>query len=322
LVPNILNTIPQIHLYRFLISLLTAVAAAFLTTTRTSSQFLWITLVFLVYNGVLGLQYFLSHRGFISSLSDYLMLAIDVMGVSAAIWLSGGVHSPLFVLYIVLFGLNIYQMSLPKLTYTMVLSLLLYAGVVFWPSPFQMSALNEFLGNIFLMTLLGCVTYYLIIRLLNEKKDKEKFVSRAKTLVHISDILSSSLSTSKEWIRKITTLIDSEVRQEGIKCRIVLHRQDQPFFLPSSGGNTGMQIPIMAGDYIFGTMWVTSERRVPLAPSEQTFFSTIARSLGLAFHRMHMWEDLNNQLKKMETSLFFDSTIEKLPLSQPKLPSI
>ena len=292
--------------FRFWVSLFTFPVCVLLSYDAPLSSLLWITLLFLVYAALFGLAHLTAKRTYVRPFLQYALLAFDTIVVTMAIYFTGGLKSPLYILYVVLFGLCIYHESLSNFVYTSVLSFLLYSGLVLYDGILTQSYWLSFGGQLLVMGILTGVLYAILVRSARQSRANQKLMSRAGTLAHISNVLSGSLSSSRDWVKKITTLIEGEIRGDDLKCRIAIHKGNQPY-LPPSSGQAGIQIPIMVGELIFGTLMVTRKTRKPLSHADQDFFSSIARSLGLSLHRARLWEDFQNQLKKVEANLLLNS---------------
>ncbi|MCB4757528.1 MAG: hypothetical protein LHV69_10955, partial [Elusimicrobia bacterium] len=291
--------IQQDNIFRFWIAVLTFVVCTLFSFSISNNSFLWVAVLYLSYNLIFGLSHLLAKRGPLPPLMQYFLIAVDSLAITIAVGLSGELRSPLYILYIVLFGLTIYRKSLSNFIYAVVLSGLLYSGLLLQNATLDRNFLFSVLGQLVLIVLLTGVLYAVLVLMERDKKVNERLVSRAKTLAHISDVLSGSLENSRDWIKKVTKMIEEEVSKDGLKCRVVLHKNDYGY-LPPASGRVGLQVPIMVGEYIFGTLIVTKTDKRPMGSGEEDFFSSIARSLGLSLHRAKLWEDIQNQLQRVE----------------------
>jgi len=300
--------IQQDNRFRFSIALFIFLIGALFSVHEDPSKLIWFSLLFISYNFVFGLGHLLAKKGQASAFLQYALLAVDVTVVTAAIYLTGRLESPLYILYLITFGLCLYHESISDFVYSVVLSFSLYVGFIVWEVPFDFHYLFNAVGQLILMGVLTGALYAILLLMVANRKERERLVSRSRTMAHIADILSGSLTSSKDWIKSISNMLEEEVRKDDLKCRIALHRSNQPL-LPPSGGKIGIRIPIMVGDYIFGTMIVTRESKKPLTGSERDFFSSIAKSLGLSLHRARLWEDFQRQLKNVEAKMLLEEPL-------------
>ncbi|OVE78417.1 hypothetical protein BVX98_00205 [bacterium F11] len=301
--------------FRFWISLFIFLISALLSYNAPPSHFFSITILFFSYTTLFGVAHILARRNQATHTHQYSLIALDAIVITAAIHFSGGLNSPLYILYIVLLGVCIYHDSLSDFLYASFLSVFLYAGLLFWGEPVSISTFTSIGAQLLLMGILTGVLSVILIRLNRQRKMNEKMISRSRTMAFVADVLSGSLSNSRNWVRKITSMIEKEIRNDGLKCRVVIHKGIQPY-LPPSGGKTGIQIPIMVGDVVFGTMIITSEEKKSLNSVDQDFFSSIAHSLGLSLHRARLWDDLQEQLRKVEATMLLKSdSLSGSPLS-------
>lgn len=283
--------------FRFWISILTFLVSVFLVSDGSATELLLILSFFLAYTVFYGLGHYAARQSNPSPVLHYSLITIDCLAITGIIHLTGGIQSPLYILYLTVMGVSLLNRDLATFVFSAVLSLCLYAGLLLLRStPHPVSGLHLG-GQLLLIGMLIGVLYVLLVLLLREQSNRDRLVSRAKTLAQIADILSGSISNSKDWVKNITTLIDQEVGPEDFECRIVLHKADQQF-LPPSTSKVGAHIPIMVGEWIFGTLIVTREKAAALSSEDNDFFSSIARSLGLALHRSKLWEDSQAQLAK------------------------
>jgi hypothetical protein len=300
-----LNTSQQILLdnkFRFWVSLSVFVIASLLLSQKPPINLLWTTVLFIGYCGLFGLAQIEARQGRAGSFLQYSLLTIDVLAVTTAIHLTGDFKSPLYVLYIVIFGVCLYHQSLSNFVYGVVLSVLLYGGLPFWEGKADQMFLSEITGQLLLMLVLTGVLYSVLRLMLKERWVHERLVSHVLTMGNIADLLSGAVSTPRETVKTVSRLIEEEMGPEGLKCRITLHKPDQGFF-PPSGGRVGVHLPIAAGESIFGTMVVTSDRNSPLTSYEQNFFSSVSRSLGLYLHRSQIWENFERHKAQESTVL-------------------
>ncbi len=304
--------------FRFWVSLFTFLISCLFLAVESTSNLFWAVILFLTYSLFLGLGQSLARRGKGNTLIQFFLIAVDVTAITAAIYLTGQFQSPLYILYVVVFGVCLYHGSLSHLVYSAVLSVLLYVGMTMALPPEARVNVPALAGQLMLMGVLTGVLTAILKKLAKEKKERVSLNTRARVLSQISDVLSGSLLHSKDCVKTVSSLIEEAMRPEGFECRIALHKPEQRFF-PPSGGRLGVHIPIMAGEYIFGTMIITREKNIPLDASEQNFFSSISRSLGLYLHRSKIWEDFHSQLEKVEAGLLLNaSTLSSFPESWQK----
>ncbi len=244
----------------------------------------------MAYCGIFGLGQIQAKKTGAGSFLQYTLLTVDVLAVTAAIYLTGNFKSPLYILYLVIFGVCIYHQSLSNFVFSVVLSALLYGALPFWNGTSEAVILSEVAGQVLLMLVLTGVLYSVLRLILKERWLNERLVSHVLTMGKIADLLSGTMSTTRETLKIVSRLIEEEMGVEGIKCRINIHKPDQGFF-PPSGGRTGVHLPLVAGEAVFGTMVISSDKNTPLTSSELNFFSSVARSLGLYLHRSRIWED-------------------------------
>lgn len=288
--------------FRFWISILAFVVSALFLAHNEPIAILATILVFLVYTLIYGLGHLISRARRVGAWLHYILIASDAVAITGVIYLTGGMTSPLYFLYLVLFGVTVYHRSVPDFVYATVLCITLYAGILFWTAPQDGSALTAIMAQIFLLATLTGVLYVLVLMMLREEAKRIKLVSRARTLSTVSDILCGSLSNSRDWIKHISKIIEEEIYTDGLQCRIVISRGDQQF-LPPSGGKPEAHFPIMVGEWIFGTIIVTWLKNEPLSGTDQDFFSSVAKSLGLSLHRSKLWEEFHQKLEEMEGKL-------------------
>jgi len=273
-----------------------------------AASFLWLTIVFLSYSTFYGAGHYIARSGKAGPFLQYALITFDATAITTVIYLTGNHQSPLYILYLVVFGLCIYHRSVSNFVFAVVLSLFLYGGLILYLVPADRSHLMLILGQLVLLAVLTGVLYAVLLLMEQERREKEKLVSRAKTLANIADVLSGSLTNARNGVKVISRLIEEEVGPDGLQCRITIHKSGQQF-LPPSGGKMGVHIPIMVGDHVFGTMVVTQNKKVPLPMSDQDFFSSIARSLGLSLHRTKIWEDFQREIQRVEASLLLSSNL-------------
>lgn len=292
--------------FRFWISLSVYFVCALLTGPRDASLLIWETLLFVSYVFLFGTLHLAAKAEKTGLFSHYLLITADSAAITAAVYLTGRIQSPLYILYVVLFGICIYHRSLSSFVYTAVLSFSLYTGMILKAEPLNRVVLFELLGQLILMGILTGILYAILVLMLKEKRMREKLMKRANTSAKIANVLSATHSNLKDFVMKVSSLIEEEVRPDGLKCRISLHKGNQ-VFLPPSGGAFGIHIPIMVGGSILGTMVITREEKKPLNPSEEDFFSSVGRSLGMALHRGKLWEEFESRLQKIEASLLLNA---------------
>lgn len=256
------------------------------------------------------MAHFAAVRGRATLLLNYALLTVDSIAVTLSVYLSGGLQSPLYILYLVLFAFSLYHESLPQFTFSVILSFLLYIGMNLWEGSVAPEYLFQLGGRLVLMGVLTIALQIVLLRHVRSRKFNEKMVSRAHTVAKIADLLGGSLTQSKDWIKRLTHLIDEEIGRDGLHCRIVIHRAGQPF-LPPSGRTMGTQFPVLVGDNLFGTLMVTRTSPRALSADEQDFFSFIARSLGLALHRSKLWDEFHSQIKKVEAQVLLAKDVRE-----------
>lgn len=294
--------IQQDNRFRFWVSGLVLVIGVLLTLQNRLSDLLWILVTFIAYTAVYGTAHLAVRRGRGNKALHYALIAADVAAITAAVAFTGGIDSPLYVLYPVLLGFCIYHESMADFVYGAVLSGLLYGGMLVSLGPLTERHLFAIAGQLILLAVLTAVLYTVLIALLRDRKARARLVARARTLADIANVLSGSVSSAKEAVKLASRMIDDEVEADGLKCRIVIQRGNQPF-LPPSGRRAAVQVPIVVGDNLLGTLVINATRRTPLTTSEHDFFSSIARSLGLALHRAKLWEDFQSELKRVEAKI-------------------
>lgn len=288
--------------FRFWVSIFVFLVSALILARHPSSHMLFAVLVFLAYTCVYGFGHLLSKIQLVGPPLYYLLIVSDAVAITWMIHLTGGFVSPLYFLYLVMLCVCLYQRDIAHFVYGAVLSVCLYAGLLVWRMPLDGTGFFEVAGQVLLLGLLSAVLFVVAVMMRHEQTIKDKLISRANTLSHIADVLSGSLENSKVWLKTIAGLIEEEIHADGLKCRISLSSGGQQY-LPPAMGKTGVQWPIMVGEYFFGTLLVTRDDGKPITHEDQAFFSSIARSLGLSLHRAKLWEDFQTQLEKMEATL-------------------
>lgn len=231
------------------------------------------------------------------------------------IFLTGGGTSPLYIFYLPLFGLTINHRNISAFVYASALSFALYGGLLAWQVSGHQMVWAHAVGHIIILVTLTGVLYALVQMMMRDEKLRQKLLSRAKTSAEVADVLSGSLTNSRDWIKNVSKLIEAEIHDDGLQCRIVVHRGHQQF-LPPSGEKLGVHYPIMVGECVFGTLVVTREKNIPLYHFDQDFFSTIARSFGLSLHRAKLWEDFQGRLEKMQGQSPIDTMIDVIKSEQ------
>jgi len=283
--------------FRFWTSLLAFAVSAIFVAQDDVSKMLLLILLFVGYTACFGLGHFLSKTRYLSHVLHYVLHTGDILYVTGVIYLTGGSQSPLFLMYIVFLGLNLYNRSLADFVFGFVLSLLLYGGILYREVLGNEISYFKMAGLLCFISILTGFTYVLLFLITRQEKFQKKLVSRAKTLAEVANTLSGSLAHSKNWIKRVTSLIEAEIHDDGLKCRISIHKGNLQF-LPPIGGRKEISIPIMVGECVFGSMIVTHEAEKPLSPTDQDFFSSIAVSLGLTLHRAKLWDEINEKLAK------------------------
>lgn len=287
--------------FRFWISIFTFLISVLLVADDTSTDLLLTVCVFLTYTAFYGLGHYAAKHSNVGPVMHYALLAIDCLTVTAIIWVTGGLRSPLYFLYLTVFGVCLYQRDLASFIFSNVFSLCLFAWLLVSRSAIDRSTPFEIAGHLVLIGSLTAILFVLMLLMQREQKQRDRLVSRAKTLAEISDVLSGSLSNSRDWIKNVLALIEVEVSPDGIECRITIHKGDHQF-MPPSHGSAGAHIPVMVGEYIFGALIVRRPNETPLNANDLDFFSSVARSLGLALHRAKLWEDLQKKIQKLSAS--------------------
>jgi len=301
--PNYSQIIQADNRFRFWISILAFAVTSILVSHQNTSNLLLAIFLFVGYTIFYGLGHAIAKTSASGIVLYWFLIAVDATSITALIYITGGVQSPLFVLYLVVFGVAIYHRSMPDMVFGSVLSLSLYAGLLLWTTPNDGTVLSATIGRSVLLVTLTAVLYVLLLMNLKKETMRLKLVSRAKTLSTISDVLSGSLSNSRDWIKTVNKMIEEEIYEDGLQCRIVINRGNQQF-LPPSGEKLGVHFPIMVGEWMFGTLIVNREKGVDFNSFDQDFFSSVARSLGLSLHRAKLWEDFQKKLE--EVSNFLD----------------
>lgn len=292
---NYANRIQADNRFRFWVSILTFLVSVLLVADGASTNLLLTLCVFLTYTVFYGLGHYASREGAVGPVLHYALVTIDCLSITAIIHLTGGIRSPLYFLYLTVMGVSLYHRDLGTFVFGATLSLFLYAGLLIHRAGFEHTTNLGIAGQLVLIGMLIGVLYVLLVLLLKEQDARDRLVSRAKTTAQIADILSGSLSNSRDWIKNITALVEQEVGADGLECRILVHKGDQQF-LPPSVSKVGVHIPIMVGECIFGTMVVTRDPKTPFTTQDHDFFSSIARSLGLSLHRAKLWDDFQAQM--------------------------
>jgi K+-sensing histidine kinase KdpD len=277
------------------VSILTFLISVLLVADSSATNLLLTLSIFLVYTVIYGSSHFATRQTAVGPALHYVLVTFDCLAITTIIHLTGGIRSPLYFLYLTVLGVSLYNRDLGTFVFSAILSMFLYAGLLIHRSATEHTPNLQIAGYLVLMGMLIGVLHVLLVMLLREQEARDRLVSRAKTTAQISDILSGSLSNSKDWIKNITTLLDQEIKPMGLECRIVVHKGDQQF-LPPSVSKVGVHIPIMVGECIFGTLIVTRDKKTPFTPQDHDFFSSIARSLGQSLHRAKLWDDFQAQL--------------------------
>ncbi len=274
-----------------------------------AQSILQVVLILLVYSLCYSLGQVLAKKNFANRFLVFSLYALDCLAVTSAIYLTGGLQSDLYFLYLVILGVSLYRQNWVAFTYEAVLSVSLYVGLLVWMGRTNGGVNYWFIAaqTLLLGSLIGVLTALLLV-LKKDQAEKNKLISRARTLAHIADVVSGSLSNSRDWIKTITGLIEDEIHADGLTCRIFIHRGEQQF-LPPSGGKTGLHLPIMVGEIIFGSLIVHWTRLKPLSMQDNQFFSSIAHSLGLSLHRAKLWEDFQSQMERIEAGLRLTSSV-------------
>ncbi len=276
--------------FRFWISSFTFLISVLLVAGNSSTKLLLTLALFLSYTVFYGLAHYASRQSSQGPFLHFVLIAIDCFTITSIIHLTGGIQSPLYVLYLTVLGVSLYRRDLGTFVFTATLSLFLYAGLLITRSAAERTSNLHIGGQLILIGMLIGVLYVLLVTLLREQDAGDRLVSRAKAMAQISDILSGSLSNSGEWVKNVSELINREVGPDGLECRIIAHKGDQQF-MPPSVSKMGTHIPILVGECIFGALIVTRDEKTPFTPQDHDFFSSIARSLGLSLHRAKLWED-------------------------------
>lgn len=259
-----------------------------------------------IYMLIFGCGHYLASTRHVGALLHYFLLTVDLMAITAAIRITGNSQSPLFVLFTVLLSAAFYNGTLFEFVFSAVLGFVLYTSLLFSFVSGDPERLPQTAGQILLLaTLMGvhCVIFHLLNR---ERKAKRKLVSCAKALSRISDVLGASTTDSREKMRTISRILEEEFRRERYQCRLYIYKGHQQF-VPPSGSQSGIHIPLMAGHKIFGVLIVTPPRPTALTPQENDFFFSVARSIGIALRRDMLWEEFQSQLQKVEASLLLNS---------------
>jgi hypothetical protein len=275
--------------FRFWISLSAFAVSALLSVSKPPSTLLVITILFILYNAVYGLAHLEAKKSKAGPMLQYALLTTDLLAVTFAISLTGSFKSPLYVLYLVVFGVCMYHQSLSNFVFSVVLGSLFYAALPYWSG--EQLVVSEVAAQLLILLVLTGV-FSTVLRLMQkERQINQRLISHTLTMGKIADLLSASPEDPRETVRVVSKLIEEEMGPEGIKCRITVHKPDQGF-LPPSGGRMGVHIPIVAGEFVFGTLIVGKDDQAGLSYSEQNFFSSVARSLGQYLHRARLWEAL------------------------------
>ncbi|MCB4757259.1 MAG: HAMP domain-containing histidine kinase [Elusimicrobia bacterium] len=288
--------------FRFWVSVFTFLISILFLLEGPPEKILQVILLLLSYSALYGMGEWAARKNQASAFLYFFLNAIDCVAVTVVVYLTGGIRSPLYFLYFVIVGVALSHGHWVSFTYEAVLSACLYAGLLLWQA--QQEPISYFIlsGQVaLLVSLMGGLTFLLVV-MMKDLKLRKKLLSRAQTTARIADVLSGSLSNSREWMKTISGLIDDEIRQDGFQCRISIHRGEQ-HFLPPSGGKMGMHVPIMVGESIFGTLTVNWNTQKAMSLEDHHFFTSIAKSLGLSLHRAKLWEDFQAQMEKIEASL-------------------
>ncbi len=299
---NTSNRVLLDNQFRFWISLCSFVICSLLSLSQPPTHLLIVTVLFIIYSCILGLTHLQARRAQAGVFLQYLLLTTDLLAVTAAIHLTGGFKSPLYVLYLVIYGVCLYHQSISNFVFSVSLGTLLYAALPFLSGEVNQLMVSDVAGQILLLVLLTGV-FSIVLRLMKKERQlNQRLISHTLTMGKIADLLSVTPEDPQETVRTVSKLIEDEMGPEGIKCRITLHRPDQGF-LPPSGGRMGVHIPIMAGDSIFGTLMVSREDQTTLSMSEQNFFSSVSRSLGQYLHRARILDALGAAISRPASSL-------------------
>lgn len=220
--------------------------------------------------------------------------------------------SPFYTLYFVVIGLCIYHEALPRFTFSSTLSLLLYGGLLWHFQEKTFDAMSVWVGQLVYVTSMSAALCVVLVKMKQHSYMRQRLLSQAQTLSKVADILNGSHLNLKEAVKNISGLLEDEMTPEGIHCRITLH-SSKDLFLPPSGGKFGIHIPIMAGDFIAGTMMISRKNSALLTPQEHHFFNSIATSLSIALHRARLWDQMQSEIKDLETKVYE----EKTPAPEP-----
>jgi len=157
-------------------------------------------------------------------------------------------------------------------------------------------------GQLLMMSVLSGLLFFLLYLIDCEKIKNAGLLSQSQLIAKVADALSGPVGKPKEAVKAVLTAIENELNSRDLQVRINIHRSGE-VFSPPSGGRTAVNVPILIGDHLGGTLTVMKKDKSPLSSTDTDFFSSIARTLGLYLHRSKIWEDFQRQLEKIEASL-------------------
>jgi len=305
--------------FRFWISILTFTVSSVFVAQEEASKMLLLIFLFVAYSACYGLGHLFSKIDFLPGATHYTLTIADLVAVTIVIYITGGIQSPFFILYLVPMAVDLYDRSLFDFVFDCVLAFCLYGGLLLYQTIESGHPVFRMVAQMGFLAILTGFLYVLLFLLSKQEKFQKKLVSRHKTLAAVANTLCGSLSNSKQWIKRITSLIEEEIRNDGMKCRISIHKGNFQF-MPPSGGRKEIIIPILVGECVFGSLIITHDVSKPLSETDQDFFSSIAVSLGLALHRAKLWEEKQERLESDESLIIAHSPVDPNNPPQPRYP--
>jgi signal transduction histidine kinase len=293
--------------FRFFISLAVFLAGAFLLANKPAEYFLALTVLYLIYGLIFGAEPLLNKGRRPSTFWSILLLAADVSAISVAIFLTGGVNSPLFMLYAAVFCLCLVRQNVPQFVYSVVLSVLLYVGIVFYSVNSGQGNLFKGISQVILLAALSGALWIVVAHVHRDKVMTRRLSSQSTTLAQICSLVAGSLDKPAEVIRRMSQILEAETGPYGLKCRIDIRKTGE-YFIPPSGSGVALSVPILMGGMIGGTLLVNRSKGAQLTKSDQDFFSVVANAIGLYCHRARVWEDFQAHLEKVEASLLLSAS--------------